>query len=83
MKYTNIIDRVTKVLADNDIVADVCQHGTFPIIDVEVLWGDWKHEHLRTINLIKELGYSYYTSNTIEEDGSDCYSAIHQFLIGA
>lgn len=51
------------------------------MIAVEVIWGDWKHEHMRLDWLVKEHFpnlRSIHTTTT-EEDGSDCYSAIHYY----
>jgi hypothetical protein len=48
---------------------------------VEIHWGDWKHEHLRLDWLMKENFSDLRSINTqtTEEDGSDCYSAIHYY----
>lgn len=56
--------------------------------DVKVLVedGDWKHDHL----YVKQLVRDFYSargltirieSETVREDGSDCYSAIHHFIV--
>lgn len=58
-----------------------------PVFEADVDWGDWKHEHLRLSYLISEfceqngLSCPMHSEQTTEEDGSDTYSAIHQFLI--
>lgn len=55
-------------------------------IEVEINWGDWKHEHLRCKWLTEQLlemrgiGFDFDTFVT-EEDGSDCYSAIHRIRL--
>lgn len=51
---------------------------------VEITWGDWKHHHLRADLLVeeffKEKGLTILQEEyTIEEDGSDCYSAEHYY----
>lgn len=53
---------------------------------VEVNWGDWKHDHNWLDSFVKKLlkdeGYDATVSvQETEEDGSDCYSAIHSFLV--
>jgi len=48
--------------------------GTY---SVEIIWGDWKHDHLHCDYLMKALGYKLSSENVIEEDGSDTYSSIH------
>ena len=50
----------------------------------EINWGDWKHEHARSVDimidalieLLPEWEYSFDEEVT-EEDGSDTYSSIH------
>lgn len=49
-------------------------------VRIEVLWGDWKHEHPRLKHLMKEIGWEHWGSVTTEEDGGDCYSAVHTFV---
>ena len=56
------------------------------LIEVEITWGDWKHDHLRCKWLAKEFFESKGLTSLVgsritEEDGSDCYSAIHKFLV--
>ena len=62
------------VYADHDYIA------------AEISWGDWKHEHLR----LKWLAEEFFHSNGMdiniqtevtEEDGSDCYSAVHRIYL--
>ena len=48
-------------------------------ISVLIEWGDWKHEHGYLRYLMGEEGYEEINENITEEDGSDCYSAIHLF----
>jgi len=50
------------------------------VYDIEIHWGDWKHEHLYLKFLLEELGYIQTQERVTEEDGSDCYSAIHRFV---
>lgn len=53
-------------------------------ICIDINWGDWKHDHLRTKWIVEEvldmMGFSgqyTITDDVTEEDGSDTYSAIH------
>lgn len=55
-------------------------------ISVEINWGDWKHDHLRckylTERFFDEIGKDVVIETEItEEDGSDCYSAIHRIYV--
>lgn len=53
------------------------------IVKAQIDWGDWKHDHLRYECLIEqwaqENGYLVVSNSeaVTEEDGSDCYSALH------
>ena len=51
------------------------------MIAVEILWGDWKHEHARLDWLITENfpNLRSICTYTTEEDETDCYSAIHYY----
>lgn len=73
-----------------DLYADVCVKellGDVLIVEVDINWGDWKHEHLKAkllmVDIADELGCRLLDSyeNVTEEDGSDCYSAVHTFYI--
>lgn len=47
--------------------------------DIEIEWGDWKHDHKFTDDIMEVLGYVLLQEKVTEEDGSDCYSAIHYY----
>lgn len=75
------IEKIQKYLVDNQIsVADVSEYddGT---IEVGIEWGDWKHDHALCDVLMKEIGYELDGEYETEEDGSDCYSSIHQYKL--
>lgn len=56
------------VLVDNDTE-----------VNVSISWGDWKHDHIRTKLLMDSIGYMLVRETLTEEDGSDCYSAVHKY----
>ena len=68
-------------LRDAGIFADVWEANGRVFVEIE--WGDWKHEHARAKWLMQENGYRHLGTVVTEEDGSDCYSAVHQFEKGA
>lgn len=41
--------------------------------------GDWKHSHLATDWVMKNLGYTLDEEIVTEEDGSDWYSSMHYY----
>ena len=48
-------------------------------VSISIEWGDWKHDHGALRFIMKQEGY-YETNQVVTEDnGSDCYSAIHYF----
>ena len=50
------------------------------VIEVDVQYGDWKHDHAYLDYIMKENGW-YLTSEVgTDEDGSDCYSSLHRYL---
>jgi hypothetical protein len=50
------------------------------LVYIELEWGDWKHDHLRLEWLMEKNDFRQIGEVTTEEDGSDCYSAIHTFI---
>lgn len=48
-------------------------------ISVEIVWGDWKHDHAYCDYLMREKGYILMDEQVTEENGSDCYSSIHYY----
>lgn len=75
-----MIREIERLLYDNSICANVWENKTLGTIQVEIEWGDWKHDHARAEWLIQENGYKHIGTDVTEEDGSDCYSAIHYFI---
>jgi hypothetical protein len=75
-----LCEKVEKHLRDNGIQADFVDYdekaGT---ILVDILWGDWKHEHLRADYLVAQLGGTHVYTYDLESDGSDCYSGRHEY----
>lgn len=69
---------VSKILKDGNIYGEV---DIYPNGEVSVMieWGDWKHEHGYLRYLMQKNGFTETNENVTEEDGSDCYSAIHTF----
>ena len=49
-------------------------------VKVYVNWGDWKHDHMLIEQVFKGLGARSLWTDITEEDGSDCYSAVHCFI---
>jgi len=82
-KKYEVCELVDKYLRDNLVFAEVYPYyADIPVIEVEIHWGDWKHEHARAKWLLEEVGIHFINSIVTEDNGSDAYSAIHRFYIG-
>ncbi len=67
--------RIHDYLSANGIYGDVSDYdGT---VEVEISWGDWKHDHGFCDHLMTYIGYNSDDEQVTEENGSDTYSAIH------
>lgn len=86
-KMIKLAEELDCYLRENHIFAEVGFDGV--AIEAEISWGDWKHEHLRCDFLAEEFfkkkGVMLISilDETTEEDGSDCYSALHRYLVRA
>lgn len=69
--------RIENYLVDNGVYGDIWEDGKN--VNVEIYWGDWKHDHLRCVYLMNAIGYEQLSCIETETDGGDCYSAIHVF----
>lgn len=61
-------------------------YETEPVADevhVDITWGDWKHDHLWVDRQMAAIGLTKVNEILTEQDGSDCYSAIHIFTPAA
>lgn len=81
-----IIYDLDKYLRDKKLfIHDMYTDGTH--IFGDIVWGDWKHDHLRANYLVteyfKDKGFDIANHDYIvtEEDGSDNYSASHRWTI--
>lgn len=72
-----VAETIEKILNDAYICHELYSVDTTGIVgNVGILipWGDWKHDHLRADYLVP---YTCTHVVVTEEDGSDCYSAVH------
>lgn len=75
-----IIAKVETALTDARIHASVYQRMDLPVVAVEINWGDWKHDHLHADLVVERLGGLLVSTQLTEEDCSDCYSAVHNYI---
>ena len=48
-------------------------------VEINVEWGDWKHDHLFLKSIMAENGFMQTDEVVTEEDGDDAYSSTHFF----
>ena len=76
-------ERLCEATREAKLFPEIYRGFSDSLIHMEITWGDWKHEHLRLQWFIKENfpELAYIGTNVTEDDGSDTYSARHNFLI--
>lgn len=55
------------------------------VVKIRIDWGDWKHDHWKAryiVNGVLDGEIRNWDEILIEEDGSDCYSAVHVVWVG-
>ncbi len=83
MKLMLYIEIIEKKLEQYGISAEIWYTNDNRVC-VDIHWGDWKHDHLLCDHLICGLPFVKKVDVCItEEDGSDSYSATHQYTIAA
>lgn len=81
------LNEIQKLLWQNKISCDVHlgRNEESPkeeaVVIVEILWGDWKHDHRKCINIMQEHGFDCLRSNVTDEDDGDAYCATHVFSL--
>lgn len=73
-------DETTKIwhyLEDNGLYVDNVYVNSEGCVEISISWGDWKHEHGWCDSAMRYIGYGCDDEVVTEENGSDCYSAIH------
>ena len=81
-KVIAAVEKVQELMDGENISAEVYQYMDLPVIAVDIRWGDWKHDHLRADYLMEErTGFPKVNQKVTEEDGSDCYSATHYYIV--
>lgn len=80
-----LIEKVKAVLKENHLWGEVDQYLDLPVIEINISWGDWKHDHLACDWAIKESDLPLHKigDQVTEEDGSDCFSAVHYYIVTA
>ena len=80
--FEDLAEELKKYLQENDVHEEV--YVTAGEIEVEIEWGDWKHDHQRlrwlVINFFAGKGIAVVDEQEVtDENDSDVYSAVHRF----
>lgn len=83
-EMSKLVDKVRDYLNENKLYTYDIRYADMdaPLrncVVVEIVWGDWKHDHARCDWLVKQVGGTPEYTEVTNEDGSDCYSAIHAY----
>ena len=79
-EYFDEILKIEEYLKEKGIPAETFVYpNDFNMVDVNIEWGDWKHEHMYCDVLMKELGWELDSECVSDEDGSDCYCSTHTY----
>lgn len=49
-------------------------------IEIEVIDGDWKHDHAHLKNVMKKHGFIFISREITKENGDDSFSAIYIYM---
>lgn len=78
---TDAVSRISRYLSDNHNYGEIINCiGDGRAVQIDVNWGDWKHDHGYLDNLMRYIGYRKVGETVTEENGSDTYSSIHSFV---
>lgn len=72
------IEELQKLLREKNIFGEL-EEISDKYITLQIDWGDWKHDHNYADYIMSEFGYYLIGKKITEEDGSDCYSALHYY----
>ena len=73
-------DKINEIMRKHNLHGEAYDESD-RVVAVEIHWGDWKHNHLRLKWLVEEgmPDLKKVQEEVTEENGTDCYSAIHRF----
>ena len=71
------VERVDSLLNEYSISAYVNADYSLNTLCIDIEWGDWKHDHLYLKYKMEQKGFVQIDEILTEENGSDCYSALH------
>lgn len=79
-KLQAAIDKVNTAFSDNSCGFSAEVNLNTKIVSIDIEWGDWKHEHNFADYIMSLNGFTKVSERIYEEDGSDCYSAVHYYV---
>ena len=76
MATTTLEDKIYNIFKENELNYDYSVIGDN--IEIEVYWGDWKHDHRRLENIMANNGFMCINEHITDSD-EDCYDAEYTF----
>ena len=76
MATTTLEDKIYNIFKENNLSYDYSVIGDN--VEIEVYWGDWKHDHLRLKNIMSNNGFMCINEHITDSD-EDCYDAEYTF----
>lgn len=78
MDRNKIQNEIRKIFKEKKMCHEWCIESNGDVW-VNVVWGDWKHDHIYLVNVMKENGYIRTSLVITEEDDTDAYTAEYLF----
>ena len=73
---TTLEDKIYNIFKENELSYDYSVIGDN--VEIEVYWGDWKHDHLRLKHIMSNNGFMCMNEHITDSD-EDCYDAEYTF----
>lgn len=74
---TTLEDKIYNIFKENKLSYDYSVIGDN--VEIEIYWGDWKHDHCRLKNIMSNNGFMCIDEHITDSD-EDCYDAEYTFI---
>ena len=75
------IKEVENILNGSSIWYEVYQNPRYPSCTISVeIDGDWRHDHLRAMQMLSQEGYNEVRENVLGSQDSDVYKSEHVIM---
>ena len=73
----NIQDKVNAIIKNNHLPAENVKVNN-GIVDIRI-YGDWKNDHFRLDDVMRENGFLFMSDDCVESDDFSCYTSTHHY----